>query len=133
MMILLADIVLLLHAGYAAFVIAGLLAVPIGGWLDWRWVRTRCLRIAHVLCTAIVAVEALIGMICPLTWLEHILLVASGAPGYERTFIAHLLYRLLYYEAPAWVFTVAYTLVALTVLLLYRYVPPLPRLSRQQS
>jgi nitrate/nitrite transporter NarK len=129
---LLADIVLLLHAGYAAFVIVGLLAVPLGGWLNWRWVRARSLRVVHVLCTTIVAVEALVGMICPLTWLEHVLLVASGAAGYERSFIGQLVYQLLYYDAPAWMFTLAYTVVAVTVALLYHYVPPLPRLSRQR-
>jgi hypothetical protein len=131
--ILLADVVLLLHAGYAAFVIGGLLVVPLGGRLNWRWVRARSFRLAHLLCTAVVAVEALIGVICPLTWLEHVLLVASGAAGYDRSFIGHLLYWLLYYDAPTWMFTAAYTVLALTVVLLYRYVPPLPRLSRQQS
>jgi len=133
MMPVLADIVLILHAGYAAFVVGGLLAVPLGGWLDWRWVRARNFRVAHVVCTAIVAVEALIGVICPLTSLEHVLLVASGAAGYDRSFIGHLIYQMLYYEAPAWMFTLAYSLVALTVVLLYHYVPPLPRLSRQRS
>ena len=132
MTILLADVVLLLHAGYAAFVIGGLLVVPLGRWLDWRWVRGHSFRLAHLLCTAIVAVEALIGVICPLTWLEHVLLVTSGAAGYERSFIGHLLYWLLYYDAPAWMFTAVYTGLALTVVLLYHYVPPLPRLSRQR-
>jgi hypothetical protein len=131
MAILLADVVLLLHAGYAAFVIGGLLVVPLGGWLEWHWVRVRSLRLAHVLCTAIVAAEALLGMVCPLTWLEHVLLVASGAVGYERSFIGHLLSWVLYYDAPAWMFTAAYTALALTVVLLYHYVPPLPRLNRQ--
>jgi hypothetical protein len=131
MAILLADVVLLLHAGYAAFVIGGLLVVPLGGWFEWPWVRARRLRLAHLLCTAIIAAEALLGMICPLTWLEHVLLVASGAAGYERSFIGHLLSWMLYYDAPAWMFTAAYTALALTVVLLYRYVPPLPRLSRQ--
>jgi hypothetical protein len=130
--ILLADVVLLLHAGYAAFVVGGLLVVPLGNWLDWGWVRARGLRKAHVLCTAIVAVEALIGAICPLTWLEHVLLVASGAAGYDRSFIGHLVYRLLYYDAPAWMFTVAYTVLALTVVLLYHYIPPLPKPSHQR-
>ena len=68
MRILLADVVLLLHVAYAAFVIGGLLVVPLGGWLDWRWVRARRFRLAHMVCTAIVAVEALIGVTCPLTW-----------------------------------------------------------------
>jgi Protein of Unknown function (DUF2784) len=129
---LLADVVLLLHVGYATFVIGGLLVVPLGGWLGWRWVRARTFRRAHVLCTTIVAAEALIGVICPLTWLEHVLLLASGAVGYDRSFIGHLLYRLLYYDAPAWMFTVGYAAVALTVALLYHYVPPPSKPSRQR-
>jgi hypothetical protein len=131
-MLLLADVVLLLHVGYAAFVIGGLLVVPLGGWLGWRWVRARRFRLAHVLCTAVVAVEALIGVMCPLTWFEHALLTASGAAGYERSFIGHLLYRLLYYDGPAWVFTATYTVLALTVVVFYRYLPPLRTQARQR-
>lgn len=127
-----ADVVLLLHVGYAAFVIGGLLVVPLGGWLGWRWVLGRTFRRVHVACTAIVAVEALVGVICPLTWLEHVLLVASGGVAYDRSFVGHLLYWLLYYDAPAWIFTVTYTAVALTAVLLYRYVPPLSKPSRQR-
>jgi hypothetical protein len=130
MLLLLADMVLLLHVGYAAFVVGGMLAVPLGGWFDWRWVRARRFRLAHLLCTALVALEALIGVMCPLTWFEHALLVASGTAGYERSFIGHLLYRLLYYDAPAWVFTVAYTALALTIVVFYHYLPPLPKLTR---
>jgi hypothetical protein len=129
----LADVVLVLHVGFAAFVIGGLLVVPLGTWLNWRWVGSRRLRLAHLLCTATVAVEALIGMICPLTWLEHALLVASGTVGYERSFIGQLLYWILYYDAPAWAFTVTYTFIALLAVVFYFYLPPLPKLARQRS
>ncbi len=132
MMLLLADVVLLLHVGYAAFVIGGLLVVVLGAWLDWRWVRARHFRIAHLLCTAIVAVEALLGVMCPLTWFEHALLAASGTAGYERSFVGQLLYRLLYYDAPVWAFTVAYTVFALTVVACYHFLPPSPTLARQR-
>jgi hypothetical protein len=132
MMILLAEIVLFLHVGYATFVLAGLVAVPPGAWLGWHWVRMGAFRRVHLICTVVVAVEALIGLTCPLTWLEHLLLLASGATGYDRSFIGYLLYWLLYYDAPAWVFTVAYTTVALAVVFLYAYVPPLPRANRRR-
>ena len=122
----------MLHVGYAAFVIGGLLVVPLGSWLDWRWVRARRFRLTHMLCTAIVAVEALIGVVCPLTSFEHALLVASGAVGYERSFVGQLLYQLLYYDAPVWVFTLAYTILTLIVVVLYHYLPPLPKLARQR-
>jgi hypothetical protein len=129
---LLADVILLLHTAYATFVLGVLLILPLGARLHWRWVRIRALRRAHVMCTAIVAVEALVGLTCPLTWLEHLLLVAAGAAGYDRSFIGHRLYWLLYYDAPAWMFTVAYTALACTVVLLYYYLPPLPKPTRHQ-
>ena len=132
MITFLADIVLCVHVAYAAFVIGGLLMIPLGGWWGWHWVRARALRLAHVICTAIVAMEALIGVICPLTWVEHVLLLASGAPGYDRSLIGHWLYWLLYYDAPAWVFTVSYTALAMTVIMLYYCVPPAPRPSHQR-
>jgi hypothetical protein len=128
----LADVVLVLHIAYAAFVIGGLLALPLGLWWRWRWVRSRTVRLAHALCTALVAVEACLGMICPLTWLEHSLLVASGKAGYDRSFIGHWLSWILYHDVPPWVFMAAYTVLAVTVIMLYYCVPPLPRLSRQR-
>jgi len=121
---MLADLVLVLHVLYAAFVLGGVLILPLGVWRQWGWVRSRAFRLPHLACTAIVAVEALIGLTCPLTWLEHRLLVASGAPGYERSFVGDLLYGLLYYDAPMWVFTAAYTALTLMVAGLYYYAPP---------
>jgi ABC-type tungstate transport system substrate-binding protein len=79
-----------------------------------------------------VAVEALVGVMCPLTWLEHVLLMAAGTAGYERSFIGQILYRLLYYDAPIWVFTVAYTVLVLIVGACYYLLPPAPRLARQR-
>jgi hypothetical protein len=125
MTVVLADVVLFVHVCYAAFVLGGLLLLPLGVRRHWRWVRARAFRLPHALCTALVAVEALIGLTCPLTWLENMLRVAAAEPGYDRSFIGYFLDRLLYYEAPAWVFMVAYLALALTVGLLYHYVPPL--------
>ena len=119
-----ADLVLFLHVLYASFVLGGFLILPLGLWRRWGWVNARAFRLSHLVCTVVVAVEALIGLTCPLTWLEHALLVASGAPGYERSFVGHFLYRLLYYDAPASVFMGAYTILALTIFALYYYAPP---------
>ena len=133
MTIVLADLVLFFHICYATFVLGGLFLLPLSLRLDWRWARARVFRLTHLICTALVAVEALIGLTCPLTWLEHLLLVASGAPGYDRSFIGHILYGLLYYDIPAWIFIIAYTALALAVVLLYAYVPPLLKPSRQRA
>lgn len=130
----LADITLVLHITYAGFVLGGFLVLPLGLGFRWAWVRARSFRLAHLVCTSIVAVEALIGLTCPLTWLENVFLRASGAGGYDRSFLGHLLYGLLYYDAPAWVFTGAYVVFGLAVLTLFFYAPPVrkPRGQRAQ-
>jgi hypothetical protein len=122
----LADFILFIHILYAAFVLGGFLALPLGVRCRWGWVRARGFRLPHLVCTAVVAVEALIGLTCPLTWLEHAALVASGAPGDERSFVGRLLYWLLYYDAPAWAFIMAYTALACAAGVLYCAVPPRP-------
>lgn len=124
---LLSDLVVFVHLCYATFVAVGFLLILIGAALGWRWIRNRTFRWVHLGCITLVAVEAVVGQICPLTLLENWLLVGSGQAGYERTFIGQLLYNLLYYDFPAWVFTAAYvSLAALTALTLV-LIPPARR------
>ena len=54
----------------------------------------------------IVAVQSWFGVICPLTSFEMTLRSQGGGGVYSGSFIAHLLESILYYRAPAWVFTV---------------------------
>ncbi|MFB0516052.1 MAG: DUF2784 domain-containing protein [Candidatus Neomarinimicrobiota bacterium] len=129
----LTDVVVFIHLGYASFVLVGFMLILAGAVLGWRWIRNRVFRWVHLGCIALVAVEAVVGQICPLTLLENWLLVRSGGVGYERTFIGQLLYDLLYYDFPAWVFTVAYvTLAALTALTLV-LIPPVKRVVAGQA
>src|SRR2546425_8327969 len=67
---LLADVVLVIHFAFVAFVILGLLAVWTGRFLRWSWVRNFWFRVAHLLAIGIVAAQALGGVICPLTTWE---------------------------------------------------------------
>ena len=104
-----ADLLLVLHASFIAFVILGLVAVLIGGVLSWSWVRNRRFRIVHLACIGIVVLQSWLGMICPLTTLEMDLLHEAGDPTYSGSFVAHWLSELIYYEAPSWIFVTAYT------------------------
>ncbi len=123
----LSDLVVIFHLAYATFVLVGFILILIGALLRWRWIRNPVFRWVHLGCIALVAVEAVVGQICPLTLLENWLLVGSGQAGYERTFIGQLIYDLLYYDFPAWVFTVAYvSLAGLTALTLV-LIPPIRR------
>ena len=120
----LADAVLLLHFGVVVFVVGGLLAVGVGGWLGWAWVRARRLRWLHLAAVAFVVVQAWLGQLCPLTTLESWLRLRAGTAPYAQSFIGHWLHRLLYYVAPPWAFALAYTMFGALVLVAWWRVPP---------
>lgn len=121
---LLADAVLVLHFAVVVFVVGGLVAVLIGNWLRWPWVNGWWFRLTHLGAIAFVALQAWLGAWCPLTTLENWLRVQAGSPGYTKSFIEHWLQRIIFYEAPFWVFTVAYTVFGLLVLVAWWRFPP---------
>ena len=65
-------------------------------------------------------------MLCPLTTLEMALRMAAGERTYAGSFIAHWLGRLLYYQAPPWVFALVYTAFGALVAAAWWLVPPGP-------
>ena len=48
----------------------------------------------------------------------------AGQTTYGESFVAHWFGRLLYWEAPAWVFIAAYTAFGLAVLAAWWWLPP---------
>lgn len=110
-----ADLVLILHVAFVAFVVAGLLLIWIGGFCGWRWIRNPWFRALHLAGIGLVVVEAWLGFVCPLTTLEMALRERAGDATYHSSFIEHWLQQLLYYEAPAWVFVAGYTLFGMAV------------------
>ena len=121
---LLADAVLVLHFSVVLFVVGGLVVVAAGNWLSWRWVNGWRFRLAHLAAIAIVVAQAWLGQLCPLTTLESWLRVQAGEPSYTKSFIEHWLQRIIFYEAPFWVFTVVYTVFAVFVAAAWWYFPP---------
>jgi Protein of Unknown function (DUF2784) len=121
---LLADLVLALHLAVVLFVVGGLLLIVAGNLRGWRWVNALAFRLAHLAAVAVVAAQAWLGLVCPLTTLEMWLRVQAHAPSYKGSFIEHWLQRLLYYDAPAWGFTLVYTLFGLAVVLAWWRFPP---------
>ena len=120
----LADAVLALHVAIVVFVIGGLMLVIAGNVLGWRWVNALWFRVAHLAAIAVVVAEAWFGVVCPLTSLELWLRAKARETTYAGSFIEHWLQRILYYEAPTWVFTVAYSLFGLAVVATWWYFPP---------
>ena len=83
---LLADLVLILHAGFVAFVVLGAL-------LALRWPRVAWIHVPVVLWGA--GIE-FVGGICPLTPLENHWRRMAGELGYPGGFIEHYIVSALY-------------------------------------
>lgn len=114
--LLAADLLLVLHVLVVLFILGGLALILAGGALQWRWVRRRWFRVLHLVAIGVVVLQAWLGRLCPLTLWEQALREQAGATTYTGSFIAHWLGELLYYSAPAWVFTLGYSLFGLLVL-----------------
>ena len=117
---MMADALLIVHFAIVVFIVGGLIAVWLGASLGWRWVRNPWFRYAHLAAIAFVAGEALLGIACPLTLWEDL---ARGGVRPE-SFIGRWVHRLLFYQAPEWVFAGAYVAWALATLATLRLVPP---------
>jgi hypothetical protein len=123
---LLADAILVIHFLFALFVVGSLPLIWIGSWMGLRFARNRSFRLLHLMSIVFVAGESLIGMVCPLTSLED----ALRGTGDGGSFIQRWLHRILYYNFPEWILTVAYVLFAFLVALTYVLVPPRGRKRR---
>lgn len=120
----LADVVLVMHAAYVAFVVVGGIAIVAGGLLRREWVRNPWFRYAHLLSIGIVAVQAVLGVSCPLTvWERNLRLAAGQNPG-DLPFIPRLLQRLIFFEAPPELFTLIYVAFGGVVVVCLLVIPP---------
>ncbi len=117
---MMADLVLVVHFAIVLFIVGGLLAAWMGAALGWRWVRNPWFRYLHLAAIGFVAAEALVGMACPLTVWEDLLRGGARADS----FLGRWVRRMLFYDAPQWVFTAAYVAWALATLATLRLVPP---------
>jgi type IV pilus assembly protein PilA len=115
-----ADALLVTHFLIAAFIVGGLPLVWIGAGLRWRWVRNPAFRYLHLAAIALVALEALLGIACPLTAWEDLL---RGGLRPE-SFIGRWVAALLYYRAPEWVFAMAYLAWTAATLATLKWLPP---------
>ncbi len=124
----LAGLVLAVHLGIIGFNMFGLFAVPLGGWLGWRWVRFFWWRALHVAALGVVALQALLGRACFLTiWQDEL----TGSGPHPRPLLMRWVDHLIFWPLPLWFFALLYMAVLLFVLLLWRLVPPDRRRTAQ--
>lgn len=119
-----ADAVLLFHFAIVLFVVGGLLLIVLGNVLHWPWVNRWWFRAMHLLAITVVVAESWLGIECPLTTLENWLRLQAGQGVYQGSFIQHWVHGVMFYQAPGWVFALAYTLFALAVVAAWWRWPP---------
>ncbi len=122
----LADVIGVTHAVIVLFIVGGQALVLAGWGWGWAWTRGRVFRFAHLAAIGFVVAQQWLGAICPLTLWESELRRKAGAEaeGLETGFIEYWLDALLYYSAPAWVFTAVYTTFGATVAAPFVFYPP---------
>jgi hypothetical protein len=117
---LLPDAIVAVHLLIVLFVVAGVPFVYVGAALRWVWVRSWRWRVLHLGAILFIAAESVLGTACPLTVWEDALRGRRSDSG----FIERWIDRVLFYDAPTWVFTVAYVAFAALVVATWVAVPP---------
>ncbi len=121
---LLADLVVFVHMAYALFIVFGLLAVLIGIWRRWEWIRSMRFRLLHLAMILFVVAESWLGFTCPLTSWEKRLRRLAGDESYQGDFIANAVHELLFFDFEPWVFTAVYTVFGFLVATTFFLAPP---------
>jgi len=127
-----ADLTVVLHMGYALFILLGQLAVVAGVVFRWRWIRNVTFRGLHLAAIVIVVAESLLGITCPLTTLEKWLRQRAGQTSYEGDFIANCVHDVLFVDFGPQVLTVAYGAFGVLVAATFWLAPPQRRQSDER-
>jgi hypothetical protein len=121
---ILADIIAIIHLGYVIFVILGFILILMGIVCRWKWIRNLWFRMIHLVAIVGVALEALLGINCPLTVLEFELRYGATPSDRRLSFVGNIIDSILFYDAPAWLFTIIYSAFAMLVAITFILAPP---------
>jgi hypothetical protein len=122
--LLAADVILLLHVLFVAFVVIGLSLILVGKVRAWSWIRNPWFRLIHLAAISVVMVQSWFGLICPLTTIEMALRSRAGDTVYSGSFISHWLESILYYQVPPWIFVVCYMAFGAAVIASWFWIRP---------
>ena len=120
----LADLVVVIHATYVSVVVFGLAAILVGAALRWGWVRNFWFRLIHLAMIALVVLESLFGIPCPLTDLEDYLRRAAGEDVQAGSFIGRWVHNIIFYDCAPQSLTLVYCLFGGAVLATMIFFPP---------
>ena len=120
-----ADLVMGVHFLIAAFMAGGFVAIPIGYKKGWSLVQNRRLRSFHTLLMGFIAAETIVGLTCPMTFLENHL--RGDSPS--QSFVGYWIEKILYWDLSHEIFIGLYVLCFAWVILLWRRCPPAAKLK----
>ena len=121
---ILADVVVVVHFSYVAFVVFGQLAILIGVLARWNWVRNLTFRLSHLVAILVVVAESWLGITCPLTTWEKHLRTLAGEESDSDDFVVRWIRSLFFFDWEPWVFTLCYSIFGALVLLTLVLAPP---------
>lgn len=122
---IIADVILIIHFLYVIFAVGGEIFIIFGSFKKWNIVRKLSFRITHLISVVIVAIEASLGILCPLTLWENQFRILSGQKIEEDiTFIGRIFRKIMFYDLPLWIFTFVYILFSLAVVITFIKIPP---------
>ena len=125
---MIADALLLVHFCLAAFITLGFFTIPIGYILHWNWIKSRYIRLLHLLLMGVITAETIVGLTCPLTILENMFRDVD----YTSSFVSYWVAQILYWDLPSEVFILLYSSCFGLVLILWRVCPPIKKMSDGQ-
>ena len=117
---LLADLILIIHVFIVIFIISLFALVPYGYYKKWAWVSSKKIRYTHLFLITLIAIESIVGIICPLTILENNL---RGTIT-KQTFISKYLSKLIFFDFPSSFFLSLYLIGFLFAVYLNLKYPP---------
>ena len=119
-MFLIADIILVFHFCVVIFITFGFFLVPIGYKLNWGWVANTQLRIIHTGMMVLITLEALLGMTCPLTYIENSL----RGSYHSQSFIGFWIKQIIYWDFPSHFFIILYCILLGWTFFMWKLFPP---------
>jgi hypothetical protein len=114
---LLADFLVGVHVGYVGYILVGQFFIWLGWALGWSCIRNPWFRWTHFGAMAIVAVETILSIECPLTAWERQLRLADGQAITGESFIGRMLHSLIFFELSESTFAILYYIATVCIVL----------------
>ena len=120
----LASAVLYLHFAVVVFNVFWMVAIPVGAWRGWKFVRSFWWRVAHLALLGVVALQAVVGVLCFLTIWQNALITEAGGRSDETPLIERIVTRAVFWPLPLWAFVFLYVSAFIYTAALWWLVPP---------